>query len=93
MSNIALISCISKKVPYKSKAKETLNAKTKKEISEWAKFVLKALSNECDMNNDTFYILAGKIYYSQLVGILKNKRIIMENLPIGKQLQWLKKIG
>jgi hypothetical protein len=70
---------------------ETLNEKTKKEICEWANSVLKTISSSCDIEKDTFYILAGKKYYCQLVSGLKHFEIIMENLPIGKRLQWLKK--
>jgi hypothetical protein len=34
---------------------------------------------------------AGKKYYGRLISGLRNIKIIMENLPIRKRLQWLKK--
>ena len=134
MRDIALISCVSKKRTYKTRAEdiyvsslfikslnyikkvlkpqkiyilsakhglldldeeiepynETLNGKTKIEKLKWANIVLQQLNDKCDINSDRFIFLAGKNYYENLAQKLPNKLIIMENLPIGKRLQWLK---
>ena len=73
---------------------ETLNTKNKKEQEDWANTVLIQIKKECNINNDTFIFLAGKNYYKDLIQFLPNYKIIMENMPIGKRLQWLtKEIG
>ena len=134
MANIALISCVSKKCSFETKAQnmytsplfvkslkyvmkilkpsktyilsakygllgldeeiepynETLNDKNQKEKLEWTNNVLMQLKKECNVNIDKFIFLAGKNYYKNLVSILPNTTILMENLPIGKRLQWLK---
>ena len=135
MSNIALLSCVSQKVTYKTEARnmyisslftkslkyienilkpdityilsakygllkldeiiepynETLNTKNKAEQQNWANNVLLQIKNECNINSDTFIFLAGKNYYKDLIQHLPNNKIIMENMPIGKRLQWLTK--
>ena len=70
---------------------ETLNKKNREEQQEWAKKVLLQINKECNVKNDTFIFLAGKKYYQDLIHSLPNNKIIMENMPIGKRLQWLKK--
>jgi len=134
MENIALISCVSKKCSFRTRAKdmytsplfvkslkyvndilkpnkiyilsakygllelnkeiepynETLNNKNKQEKREWAKNVLEQLKNKCDIKKDMFIFLAGKNYYENLIAELNNKNILMEKLPIGKRMQWLK---
>jgi hypothetical protein len=68
---------------------ETLRDKNRKEKREWAKKVVEQLKRECDANADTFFFLAGKDYYGDLVNCLSNTKILMEGLAIGKRLQWL----
>ena len=138
MSTIALLSCVSQKVEYKTEARnmyisslftkslkyaenilkpniifilsakhgllklnkviepynETLNTKNREDQQIWAKKVLMQIGKECNINVDTFIFLAGKKYYRDLIQHLPNNKIIMENMPIGKRLQWLtKEIG
>ena len=134
MAIIALISCVSKKCQYKTKAQnmyisplflkslkyvnhilkptktfilsakyglletdkeiepynETLNDKNQNEKLAWANNVMNQLRKECDIKNDKFIFLAGKAYYEKLIFHLPNNEILMQNLPIGKRLQWLK---
>jgi hypothetical protein len=79
--------CIDQKIdPYN----ETLNDKNQQERHDWAKNVIEQLKKECSINNDIFIFLAGKKYYVNLISELPNYKILMENLPIGKRLQWLK---
>ena len=68
---------------------ETLNDKNKSERMEWSAKVLQQIKSKCDIQADKFYILAGKKYYENLIKKLPNCEIVMENLPIGKRLQWL----
>jgi len=134
VATIALISCVSKKCQYKTKAQnmyisplfikslkyindilkpnktfilsakyglletdkeiepynETLKDKNQKEKLTWANNVMNQLRKECNVNNDKFIFLAGKAYYENLIVHLSNYEILMQNLPIGKRLQWLK---
>jgi len=69
---------------------ETLNDKNQKEKLTWANNVMNQLRKECNVNNDKFIFLAGKAYYEKLIEHLSNYEILMQNLPIGKRLQWLK---
>jgi cytoplasmic iron level regulating protein YaaA (DUF328/UPF0246 family) len=69
---------------------ETLNDKNQQEKREWAKKIIEQLRKKCSINNDIFIFLAGKNYYVNLLSYLPNNKILMENLPIGKRLQWLK---
>jgi cytoplasmic iron level regulating protein YaaA (DUF328/UPF0246 family) len=69
---------------------ETLNDKNQKEKREWANNVINQLMKEGNINNDRFIFLAGKNYYENLILSLPNNEILMENLQIGKRLQWLK---
>ena len=130
---IVLISCASKKLPGKAKAKElyisplfklnlqyakslqpdktfilsakyglldlneeiepyneTLNKKTDKEIELWAEKVLEKLKQEADLEKDEFIFLAGEKYRRYLLQEIKNYKIPMQNLGIGRQLKFLK---
>jgi hypothetical protein len=69
---------------------ETLNDKKQKEKRKWANDVMNQLMKECDLNNDRFIFLERKNYYEKLILSLPNNEILMENLQIGKKLQWLK---
>jgi len=134
MANIALISCVSKKLSCRAKAQdmytstlfknslkyaknvlkpdriyilsakygllklkeeidtynETLKNKSKKEKLEWSKKIINQINTKCDTKNDVFIFLAGQDYYKYLIPNLPNHKILMENLKIGKRLQWLK---
>ena len=68
---------------------ETLNGKTKQQKIDWSNIILQQLKKNCNINEDRFIFLAGRNYYEYLTPYLPNKIILMENLPIGKRLQWL----
>ena len=134
MKRIVLISCVSKKLPYKVKAKdlyisplfklnyqyakslnpdkifilsakygllnleqeiepynETLNTKSTLEIKNWAQKVLIDLKKQTDLENDEFIFLAGTKYRKFLILHIKNYKVPMEGLTIGRQLSFLKK--
>lgn len=134
MAKIVLISCVSKKLNYKSKAKDlyisslfkknlqyaksigpdkifilsakhgllgldeeikpyekTLNTMNSREIKDWAKLVLKQLREVANLEEDEFIFLAEKKYRKFLLHPIKNYKIPMQGLSIGKQLQWLSK--
>jgi hypothetical protein len=69
----------------------TLNNFKKDELKQWTSKTIEQLSKESDLQNDIFIILAGAKYRKYLEVNLKNKEIPMKGLPIGKQLQFLKK--
>lgn len=73
---------------------ETLNTKTSKEIKYWATQVLDSLKGEISLERDEVIFLAGDKYRKYLVPFIKNYRIPLKGLTIGKQLQYLKgKVG
>lgn len=131
---IILISCASRKLPTRSKAKDlyistlfdlnlrfaysmnpdavyilsakhgllnleteidpynlTLNNMTQREIKEWALKVIIQLDAVADLSNDHFIFLAGDKYRKYLVPSLRSYEVPLEGLPIGKQLQFLKR--
>jgi hypothetical protein len=69
----------------------TLNNMTEKEIKEWAVKVINQLGYKTDLNNDHFIFLAGNKYRKYLVSYLKSYEVPLEGLPIGRQLQYLKR--
>ena len=69
----------------------TLNEMAAKEIKKWAVRVLKELDRKTDLNKDEFIFLAGERYRRYLIPSIKNFRIPLEGLSIGKQLQYLKR--
>ena len=134
MKRIVLISCVSKKLPYKAKAKdlyistlfklnyqyakslnpdkifilsakygllnpeqeiepynETLNTKSTQEIKNWAQEILLDLKKQTDLMIDEFIFLAGTKYRKFLISHIKNYKVPMEGLTIGRQLSFLKK--
>lgn len=134
MKGIVLISCVSKKLEYKSIARnlyisplfrknlkyaktlhpnniyilsakyglvnldkeiepydKTLNKMRSHEIKEWATLVLSQLTEVSDLQNDEFIFLAGINYRKFLIPQIRNYKVPMEGLRIGRQLQWLSK--
>jgi cytoplasmic iron level regulating protein YaaA (DUF328/UPF0246 family) len=69
---------------------ETLKKKNENEKRIWAKNVLNKLSETTDLESDEFIFLAGKEYRKYLLPKIKNYKIPLFRLLIGKQLQWLK---
>ena len=68
----------------------TLNKMKSDEIKIWANNVLKQLARESDLNNDEFIFLAGENYRKYLLPNIKNYKIPLKGLGIGKQLKFLK---
>lgn len=129
---IALISCASKKLPYKTRAKElyasplfklalkyaesladkifilsakyglldleeeiepynqTLNKMPDSEIKKWAEAVVSQLSIISNLQEDEFIFLAGEKYRKYLLPHIKNYKIPLKGMGIGKQLKYLK---
>ncbi len=69
---------------------ETLNNKNLKEIEDWSQKVLEKLGALVSLENDEFIFLAGEKYRRFLLPKMKNYKIPLEGLGIGKQLGWLK---
>jgi len=133
MATIVLISCVSKKLSKKAKARDlytsplfkynlkyalslspdkifilsakyglldldeevepynkTLNKMKSKEIEKWAEDVLNQLKKVSNLDEDEFIFLAGENYRKFLISHIKNYKIPMKGLCIGKQLKWLK---
>lgn len=133
MQKVVLISCVSKKLPHKAKARElytsplfkyglryaeslnpdkifvlsaeyglvgleqeidpynrTLNKMKSRERKEWANKVLSQLEGKVDLQKDEVIFLAGKKYREHLISHIKNPKIPLEVMGIGKQLKYLK---
>ena len=69
---------------------ETLNTKPNQEICAWAKQVYDNLCAVSDPEHDEFIFLAGEKYRKHLVGYLKNVKMPLRGLSIGKQLAFYK---
>ena len=130
---VVLISCVSKKLDYKVKAKDlyisplfkfnlryarslnpdkifilsakyglvglddeiepydlTLKNMAISERKGWAERIIKQMSELVDFDNDEIIFLAGEKYREYLIPKLKNYKIPMKGLSIGRQLQFLK---
>lgn len=68
---------------------KTLNKMRSNEIKEWANSVLNQLKKSTDVDNDEFIFLAGNNYRKFLLQHIRNYKIPMLGLGIGKQLKWL----
>jgi cytoplasmic iron level regulating protein YaaA (DUF328/UPF0246 family) len=68
---------------------KTLNKMSSNEIKEWANSVLNQLQKVSDLDKDEFVFLAGNNYRKFLLLHVKNYKIPMLGLGIGKQLKWL----
>ena len=69
---------------------KTLNEMKSLEIKQWANNVLKQLRHITNLENDEFIFLAGNNYRKYLIPYIKNYKVPMKGLGIGKQLQYLK---
>lgn len=69
----------------------TLNDMKAAERKEWASKVINQLQTHADLSGDQFVILAGKRYWQYLLPRLMSYEIPLKGLPIGKQLQYLKR--
>lgn len=68
---------------------KTLNKMSSNEIKGWANSILNQLQKVSDLNKDEFIFLAGNNYRKFLLPHIKNYKIPMLGLAIGKQLKWL----
>jgi hypothetical protein len=135
MRRIVLISCVSKKLSEKSKARDiyisplfklnlayakslnpyaifilsakyglldldtkiapyniTLNNMSTNQRKTWAQGVVRQLGSCTDLQKDHFIFLAGQNYRKYLTPHIASCEIPLEGLPIGKQLQHLKRV-
>jgi len=69
---------------------ETLNKMPIDKRKAWAKRAVEELAKETDLEKDEFVFLAGERYREYLVSHMKNFRVPMRGLGIGRQLKWLK---
>ena len=69
---------------------KTLNNMSSKEIKQWSEKVVAELKKVSDLKNDRFIFLAGARYRKFLISEIKNYKIPLKGLGIGKQLQFLK---
>jgi len=68
----------------------TLNKIKDEEIQDWANKVLDQLKGKTDLQEDEFIFLAGENYRKYLLPRIKNYKIPLKGLGIGKQLKFLK---
>jgi hypothetical protein len=68
----------------------TLNNMKKQEIHEWSMKILSQLRQNSDLKKDEFIFLAGENYRKFLLPYIKNYKIPLAGLGIGKQLKFLK---
>lgn len=67
----------------------TLKKMKTDERRRWAKDVIVALRQSCDLEADPFVFLAGVPYRENLVPHIRHYTVPMEGLDFGTQLQWL----
>jgi hypothetical protein len=60
------------------------------EIKQWASKVLEQIKEVCSIDETEFVFLAGDKYRKYLLPHIKNSKIPLAGLRIGKQLQKLK---
>ncbi|NLF43226.1 MAG: hypothetical protein GX587_11065 [Bacteroidales bacterium] len=72
---------------------ETLNGKSKLERQTWAKGVINKLSQSFDLENDTFVILAGRVYSEFILSAMNNFELPLEGLSIGRWIPKLRELN
>lgn len=75
------------RAPYE----RTLNTMSSAAVRTWSKRVLMQLRDKTNVKKDEFVFLAGERYRKFLVPHLRNTRVPLAGLTIGKQLQFLKR--
>lgn len=70
---------------------KTLNKMSSAEKKLWAENILVDLAKVSDLDKDKFIFLAGENYRKYLIPYIKNYKIPLKGLSIGRQLQYLKK--
>lgn len=71
---------------------QTLNNMSALEVKQWANEVLEQISAKCSIDETTFIFLAGERYRKYLLPYLKDVKIPLQGLGIGRQLQKLKEL-
>jgi len=69
---------------------QTLNKMSQAEIKDWSKQILSDLRKEANLEKDEFIFLAGERYRKYLLPEIKNYKLPLKGLGIGKQLKFLK---
>jgi len=69
---------------------KTLNKMSSDEVKEWSENIIKKLRENANLEKDEFIFLAGNKYRKYLIKNIKNYKIPLEGLGIGKQLKYLK---
>ena len=69
---------------------QTLNNIPKEELKQWANNIITDLKIKANLENDEFIFLAGNSYRKYLLPYIKNYKIPLQGLGIGKQLKFLK---
>ncbi len=69
----------------------TLKTMTSAQIKAWADMVMRQLRERTDITNTHVVFLAGMVYRKYLIPHLPSYETPLEGLPIGKQLQFLKR--
>ncbi len=59
------------------------------DIKAWSKNIIEQLRKETNLNKDEFIFLASENYRKFLIPEIKNYKIPMKGLGIGKQLKFL----
>ena len=72
---------------------KTLNKMTSKEIKVWANNVINKLNKLSNLRKDEFIILAGQKYIKYLIPHIKNYKLQLEGLKIGKRLEKIREIS
>ena len=70
----------------------TLNNMRAIDIKKWADSIIVQIDNRCDLENDTFILLAGIKYRKYLLPYIKHYEIPLKGLRIGEQLKRLKEL-
>ncbi len=70
---------------------KTLNKMSSAEKRLWAENILVDLAKVSNLDKDEFIFLAGENYRKYLIPYIKNYKIPLKGLSIGRQLQYLKK--
>jgi len=68
----------------------TLNKMSSDDIRSWSEKILESLKKVSNIQEDEFIFLAGERYRRYLIPFLKNYKVPLMGLGIGKQLKFLK---
>jgi len=75
----------------KNKRKPGLKVLNTEEKDEWGKKVIEQLSQQTDLKNDRFVILAGQEYINPIIKDIEYFNLPLEGLRYGERLAFLKK--